>query len=218
MKYCIAYPLVTWLFDNIWKRMRKQNGGQSAMRVNEAVAMATQPHIYANVVNFDTDSHAIGLDDRCTACISNWIEDFDGQVTKTNRTIKAFAGGRVPNVYPGTVLWKWLNDERKRFKFRIPHSYYVPDGGCRLLSPQHWANTQYKIANAETSFGETTLQDKSILFWGGNKLTIPLGKEDNVATFTTAPDYDKCELFCQKAEFTKDGEIMHPIEKGKQWI
>ena len=62
MKYCIAYPLVTWLFDNKWKRMRKQSGRQSTTRVNEAVAMATQPHIYANVVNFDTDSHAIGLD------------------------------------------------------------------------------------------------------------------------------------------------------------
>ena len=123
MKYCIAYPLVTWLFDNIWRRSREQNGGQSTMRVNEAVAVATQPHIYGDVVNLDTDSHAIGLDNRCTACLSNRIKDFDGPVTKTNRTIKAFAGGRVSNVYSGTIVWKWLSDEGKRFKFRIPHSY-----------------------------------------------------------------------------------------------
>ena len=35
MKYCIAYPLVTWLFE--------QEDRQSAMRVSEAVAMTTQP-------------------------------------------------------------------------------------------------------------------------------------------------------------------------------
>ena len=119
MKYCIAYPLVTWLFE--------QNGRQSMIRVSEAVAMATQPQARANVVNFDTDSHAIGLDNRCTACISNRIEDFDGPVTKTNKTIKAFAAGRVSNVYTGTIVWTWMSDEGKRFKFHIPHSYYVPD-------------------------------------------------------------------------------------------
>ncbi len=77
--------------------------------------------------------------------------------------------------------------------------------------PQHWAKSQYKIANAETSFGETTLRDKSILFWGGKKLTIPLGKDDNVATFRTAPVFDKYELFCQKAEFSKDEETARPL-------
>ena len=203
MKYCIAYPLVTWLFE--------QENRQSAMRVSEAVAMTTQRQAHTNVVNFDTDSHAIGLDNRCSACISNRIEDFDGPVTKTNKTIKAFAGGRVSNVYTGTIVWKWMSDEGKRFKFHIPHSYYVPDGGCRLLSPQHWAKTQHKVASAGTSFGETTLQDKSVLFWGENKLTIPLGNDDSVATFTTAPGFDKYDLSCQKAEFVKDEEIIHPM-------
>ncbi len=203
MKYCIAYPLVTWLFE--------RENRQSAIRVSEAVAMTTQRQAHTNVVNFDTDSHAIGLDNRCSACISNRIEDFDGPVTKTDKTIKAFAGGRVSNVYTGTIVWKWMSDEGKRFKFHIPHSYYVPDGGCRLLSPQHWAKTQHKVASEGTSFGETTLQDKSVLFWGENKLTIPLGNDNNVATFTTAPGYDKYDLFCQKAEFTKDEEITHPM-------
>jgi len=71
------------------------------------------PQIYVNVVNFDTDSSAIGLDNRCTACIANRSEDFDGPVTKTDRTVRAFASGRVANVYTGTVVWKWLDDEAK---------------------------------------------------------------------------------------------------------
>ena len=87
--------LVIWLFDYVRKKMKKQNCRQPAMRVNEAVAMATQSHMYVNVVNFDTDSHA------------NRIEDFDGPVIKTDRLIKAFAGGRVSNVYSGTIVWKW---------------------------------------------------------------------------------------------------------------
>ena len=200
MKYFIAYPLVTWLFE--------QKNRQSAMRVSEAVAMTSQPQIRANVVNFDTDSHAIGLDNRCTACISNRIEDFDGPVTKTNKTIKAFAGGRVSNVYKGTIVWKWMNDEGKRFEFHIPHSYYVPDGGCRLLSPQHWAKTQHKATSAE-SFGETTLQDKNILFWGENKMTIPLGKDDNVATFATAPGFDRYEVREGRRDQAPDDNRQH---------
>jgi len=134
----------------------KHAGRQLVTRVNEALAMLTQksvqPQIYVNVVHFDTDSSTIGLDNRCTAYISNRIEDFDGPVTKTDRTNRAFAGGRVGNAYTGTVVWKWLDDKGKQFKFRIPQSYYVLDGGCRLLSPQHWAKSQCKSGKGESSF------------------------------------------------------------------
>ena len=82
-----------------WTRGRcKHTGRQLVTRVNEAVAMLTQksvqPQICVNVVNFDADSNAIGLDNRCTARTSNRIEDFDGQDTKTVRTMRVFAGGR----------------------------------------------------------------------------------------------------------------------------
>jgi len=92
-------------------RGRSNNNGRHLVTpVNKAVAMLTQksdqPQIYVNMVNFDTYSNAIGLDNRSTACISNRIEDFDGPVTKTDRTIRAFAGGRVANVYTGTIVWK----------------------------------------------------------------------------------------------------------------
>ena len=101
------------------------------------------------MVNFDTDSNAIGLGNRCTACISNQIEDFDDPVTNTDRTIRAFAGSST-----GTIVWRWLDDEGKQYKFKIPQSYYVPDGGCRLLSPQHWAKSQCRSESGELRFGE----------------------------------------------------------------
>ena len=35
-------------------------------------------------VNFDTDSHPIGVDNRCTACISHDINDFIGKLKDSN--------------------------------------------------------------------------------------------------------------------------------------
>jgi hypothetical protein len=46
-------------------------------------------------VTFDTDSHAIGIDNRCSACISPDPNDFIGKFQSTNRTITGFGGTRV---------------------------------------------------------------------------------------------------------------------------
>ena len=91
---------------------------------------------------FDTDSKSIGINNRCSACISHDLNDFVGEVHKSDRVIKGFAGTRTTNVKKGTVLWKWEDDMGQVHEFLIPNSYYVPQGGCRLLSPQHWVKTQ----------------------------------------------------------------------------
>lgn len=62
-----------------------------AMQANTAGA-------YENNIAFDTDSGPVGIDNRCTACISNRIEDFEGQLVDSNRSIKGFGGTRTPNV------------------------------------------------------------------------------------------------------------------------
>lgn len=38
-------------------------------------------------------------------------------------------------VYKGTIAWNWLDDDRVMIKFKLPGSYYVPEGKGRLLSP-----------------------------------------------------------------------------------
>ena len=43
-------------------------------------------------VKFDRDSKLIGIDNRCSACISPGIDDFIGKVTKTDKTIRGFGG------------------------------------------------------------------------------------------------------------------------------
>ena len=44
------------------------------------------------MVKFDTDAKPIGVDNRCSACISPHIEDFIGPLEDTNKTIKGFTG------------------------------------------------------------------------------------------------------------------------------
>ena len=93
----------------------------------------------ARITRFDTDSSNIGVDNRCSGCISHRIEDFEGNLVETAKSIRGFAGSQVRNVKMGTIRWKWLDDTGVTHTFRIPRSYYIPSGNVRLLSPQHWA-------------------------------------------------------------------------------
>ena len=165
------------------------------------------------LVKIDTDSDSIGIDNRCSACISHRIEDFVGNPTESKRTIRGFGGAQTRNIMTGTILWSWLDDMGKRHTFRIPNSYYVPQGSVRLLSPQHWAQTQSKNKQKGNTPACKTYHDKIVLGWnyGENQLTVPLSKGSNVATFEMAPGYNKFELFCQSAEIEYDKEQTNPM-------
>ena len=119
----------------------RKNKGRVYLAFAALAMQARSANAYENSMAFDTDSGPIGIDNRCTACISHRIEDFEGQLYDSNRVIKGFGGTRTQNVKMGTIKWKWLDDEGKEHKFIIPKSYYVPDGKVRLLSPQHWGQT-----------------------------------------------------------------------------
>ena len=138
--YALGTTVVDYIIsirvDRKYRRKRDHTshhqGRQLHIRVNEAVAMVTQdprfPRNHLKQVRFDTDSHVIGLDNRCSACISNKLEDFEGPVQKTNRTIKAFAGEKVTNVYTGTIVWSWLDDEGSKTHSAFPnHITFRPE-------------------------------------------------------------------------------------------
>lgn len=197
----------------ICRRSRKQT-----LLMQEVLSMSSlntygEP-IHQHVAAFDTDSCKIGIDNRASACISAYIEDFQGPVRRVNRTIKGFGGERITEVSVGTIVWNWCDNDGVKHRFVIPNSYYVPAGGVRLLSPQHWAKTQLgsKVKHKE-GIGETTTAFKSVLFWGkGNhRLDVLMGVNDNVATFYLAPGYNKFELFCQKAEMNYEESLEIPV-------
>ena len=174
-------------------------------------------------VTFDTDAEHIGIDNRCSACISHEISDFIGNVTESKRSIKGFGGSRVENIMKGTLLWKWEDDEGGIHQFKIPNSYYVPSGGMRLLSPQHWAQSQIKQNKSKPNgIGCNTSHKSVMLYWNDNtyKREVSLDKLNNVATFRTAPGYSKFRLFCEQAKIEYEKEcsepmICHPAEIAK---
>ncbi len=52
----------------------------------------------------DTDSKAIGIDNRCSAYLSGFVEDFEGPLEATNRVMKGFRGTQTANVLKGTAF------------------------------------------------------------------------------------------------------------------
>ena len=171
--------------------------------VYAATAMNAELDKRTNVMPFDSDSAPIGVDNRCTACISHIAEDFIGNLVDSKRTIKGFGGSRTAGIKMGTLRWSWLDNAGIEHTFKIPNSYYVPQGKVRLLSPQHWAKYNKSKGGKKGLKGtlSQTTSDTVTLIWNErkSKLTIPLSKESNVATFQLAPGYENYYAFCADA-------------------
>ena len=180
----------------------------TASMAQQAVAFQARHNFHESRATFDTDSGPVGIDNRCSACMSHVIQDFEDTPRPTNRVIKGFGGSRTKNVMVGTLKWKIEDDDGAVHTFRIPNSYYVPHGGVRLLSPQHWAQHQKDSAGT----GSETLAKTCTLFWKQrqHKRTIPLSVDSNVATINLAPGFSKYHAFCTEAEIPDD-EVEDPI-------
>jgi hypothetical protein len=193
LTYLFQSPMVHWNHIHLTHVY-----ASPALALNAKTAVASERR-----VRFDTDSGEIGVDNRCTACISHDPADFEPHSLKpTNRVVKGFAGSVTANVQVGTLVWTWENDEGVTTTFRIPDSYYVPSGSVRLLSPQHWAQTQGQSRQDRTMFTEHTDGLQCILTWdqGRSRRTIPLSRGSNVATFSLAPGYSDFQAFCLEAD------------------
>ena len=187
----------------------RSNGRGSHKRILRLISLSAMAYQAkhdkrTNITRFDTDSAPVGIDNRCSGCISHVAEDFIGTLRDSDRTIKGFAGTRTTNIKVGTLLWRWSDNEGVTHKFEIPNSYFVPSGGVRLLSPQHWAKSQLaKTPKEKKKYGkygtvcQTTAEDCT-LTWNDkkNKLTVPLSNDSNVATFYLASGYGKYNDFC----------------------
>ena len=196
---------------------RKRNIGARMMAFTAVATVAMQANgIQSNyletMVTFDTDSVPIGVDNRCTGCISNRIEDFEGPMVESSRAIKGFGGSRTTGIMIGTLAWRWMDDAGQEHKFLIPKSFYVQGGNVRLLSPQHWAQAQKDTKPIQGTGSETDARQVT-LFWNQrkNKLTIPLGQRDNVATFLSAAGYQKYSAFMAEADMSIKEEQEAPI-------
>ena len=83
---------------------------------------AKQTTTQERIIKVDTEAKPIGVDNRCSACISPYIENFIGPLDATNKNIKRFAGARTNNPKIGTHRWQWSDDSGKIHTFEIPNS------------------------------------------------------------------------------------------------
>jgi hypothetical protein len=134
---------------------------------------------------FDSDSELVGIDNRCSGCITHVRTDIPGEIPPSNRVIKGFGGTQFASVWLGTIHWRWDVDKGQTHDMIIPNSFYVPEGKVRLLSPQHWAQGR-KGKDKRSGAGSTTTATHVKLFWDNQKSTrhVPIDLEgNNVATF-----------------------------------
>lgn len=105
----------------------------------------TRAHIQSKErsTRFDTDANYVGVDNRCSACISDSTSDFVSPLRETDRVIKGFNGSKTTKVKTGTIQWCWEDDEGQKHTVTIPNSLYVKDCGVRLLSPQLLRRKQF---------------------------------------------------------------------------
>ena len=147
-------------------------GYQSVLRCEE-VTNSEGEEMRENIALFDAaNKRRVGVDNRASACISDDPNDFEGTMTKVQRAVKGFGGQRHFDVYMGTIVWKWYDNEGALHTFKIPNSYYIPQGKCKLLSPQHWAKTQRgklkdpkRAQTTDKTTGEVTTSHSCKLFW-----------------------------------------------------
>ena len=132
-----------------------------AMQANATIATERK-------TQFDTDPETIGIDNRCLGCISHTRDNFVGELRRTDQVLKGFAGTKTTNLQVSTLRWSSEDELGRKDTFTIPNSYYVPDGRVRLLSPQHWLQTQTTDFQRDRC-GEYTNGRECVLFWGGGK-------------------------------------------------
>ncbi|CAJ1933458.1 unnamed protein product, partial [Cylindrotheca closterium] len=191
------------------QRSRIPRDIQRTLIANSVLAHRTQSEGGTHhPARFDTDSLPIGINNRCSFCISDKEYHFE-DLRKTQHVIKGFGNRKTIDVMAGTLVWKWLDDDRKEHTFRIPNSFYVPSDKMRLLSPQHISQVLKQQGLGQ--FIETTEGKLCTLQWGDKcqyRKTIAVDPKTNVFTFDLAPGYDNFYAYCaQCAEANQDDDL-----------
>ena len=106
----------------------------------------------------------IGIDNRCSVCITHVCEDMPVELIPCHRSIKGFGGAKVWDVWHGTIKWHIEDDIGVRHTLIIPNSYYAPQAKVRLLSPQHRAQAHTGV-DKNGGVGTMTTASTCTLFW-----------------------------------------------------
>ena len=144
-------------------------------------------------LGYASDSFLMAVDNCCSACITNCLDDFIGPTREIIAKVKGIGGVQIVATRKGTVRWNLMDDDGKVHTFLIHGSFYHENSPYRLLSPQHLAQSCYDDDRG-TWCG--TYRNGVDLHWDNNKYkkSIPLN-ESNIALMLSAPGYDKFNAF-----------------------
>jgi len=151
---------------------------------------------------FDTDSHLVGMDNHASGCITHVRSDIPGKIVECNKVIKGYGGAKQFRIWRSTIHWNIEDDDGNVHKMIIPDGYYIPNGRCRLWSPQHWAQGQNKSKkHGKLDCGEITRAYSCTMFCHDKnrrfQKTIPIDPTSrNVPTFRLAAGYQDFHAYC----------------------
>ena len=152
-------------------------------------------------MSFDTDSFPIGVDSCATCCITDNKGDFQPGTIRQAHTRVEGIGGHQKGEWTGTAQWTVTDDSGRQHRLIIPNTLLVAKGTLpfRLLSPQHFAQQNYKTG-VDTDIRGTDARIcgvNSILSWADHKyqITTALPKGSNVAIINSTPGYSQVTAF-----------------------
>ena len=131
---------------------------------------------HENNFKYDTDSFKIYIDNCCSRSMTFNKNDFVTELIKDPANVKGFVNASQNLQYKGTVSWKIDDDNGLAHEIHIPNTYYSPKSKYRLLSPQHWSQTEREKYGMKHTAHCVTWDDKIELYWDHNnyKQTVPL--------------------------------------------
>jgi len=156
-----------------------------------------------NLMHFDTESVPIKVDNCCSKCITNDIQDMiPSSIKQTAKIVKGFKGEQCAATCHGTICWSWDDDLGVWQTFRIPNSYYIPEATSKLLCLQHWAQEAADHSLIRHGTGCNTNDCCITLYWNQwmSKRTVPLDPSINVGILHSTTGYCTSDKQCQAME------------------
>ena len=153
--------------------------------------------LHTRAKQFDSDSHALMLDDGVLACITNCMEDFIESPKRVDRKVKGIKG-HANATHRGTLKWHVEDDTGLVHVMVIRGAYLIPDVVTRILSLQHLAQQADDHYPREEGMGALTTSKNITLFWSQRRFakTVLLDPGTNVGLTTTASGARSYRAFC----------------------
>ena len=161
---------------------------------------------------YDSDSFIIAIDNCSSKCITNNMSDYVSPPTPVNIPVRGI-GGTVTATFKGTVNWSIEANDGVVHTWKVTDVYFNASSPYRLLSPQHWAQSQDDNYPERRGTWCGTYDDAVELFWKQNAFTrtIPLSPTSNIALVRSAPKFDRLHAFCSACV---DPDDVDPLDEA----